>query len=78
MKDGNHNTVTNPVLREALERVEQRKRCAFPHWGNIPWGNIRWFNVCGPWVNLWLNWACWANIFGCAWCNTYNNWANGQ
>jgi len=55
--------VMNPVLREALERVEQRKRCAFPFWAN--WGN--WTNW-GNWAN-WNDWGNWGN-----WLNWHNGW----
>jgi hypothetical protein len=74
MQDGkNRNTVANPVLREALARIEQRKRCAFPHHG---YGNWR------DWCN-WRNVTCGVDVFGNPWCNTWCNviwinWLNGQ
>lgn len=50
-------SVTNPVLREALDRIKRDKRCAFPYWGN--WGNWgNWHN----WHN-WRNWHNWGNWF---------------
>jgi hypothetical protein len=56
------NAVENPVLREALDRIEKERegRCAFPFWGN--WGN---------WRN-WSNWGNWRN-----WRNWHNGWRNG-
>jgi len=46
--------VKNKVLREILEEIrqEEKKRVAFPFWGN--WWN--WWN----WRN-WRNWANWWN-----------------
>jgi hypothetical protein len=64
MQDGsNLKAITNPVLREALARIDRDKRCAFPYWGN--WGN--W----GNWHN-WGNWGNWGN-----WHNWHNGWGNG-
>jgi hypothetical protein len=44
------------VLREILEEIrqEEKKRVAFPFWGN--WGNWR------NWRN-WRNWHNWGNWF---------------
>ena len=48
--------VKNKVLRELLEEIrqEQKRRVAFPFWGN--WGNWR------NWRN-WRNWHNWGNWF---------------
>jgi len=61
----NRKGVTNPVLREALARLEraQGERCAFPFWAN--WSNRT------NWAN-WTNWTDWSN-YG----NWHNAWGNG-
>jgi len=53
--------VTNPVLREALARIEKNERCSFPFWFN--WGN---------WEN-WGNWGNWGNGWGGRWRH-YRRW----
>lgn len=58
--------VENPVLREALDRIERErgKRCAFPFWGN--WGNWGNWRNWGNWHN-WRNWRNWGNSWGNGW-----------
>jgi hypothetical protein len=53
----------NPVLGEALARIEMREREGVAFWWN--WGN--WHN----WSN-WGNWGNWGN-----WLNWHNGWGNG-
>jgi hypothetical protein len=56
--ESEHNAVSNLVLREALDRIKQRNRCAFPFWAN--WGNWRNWGNWGNWHN-WGNWGNWIN-----------------
>jgi hypothetical protein len=62
MDKNDRESVMNPVLRDALARIEERKRCAFPFWGN--WGN---------WRN-WSNWGNWRNFHH--WNNWHRGWRN--